>query len=407
MSEQNIKCPHCKQEFSLDDTVSSRIEESIKGVRAEYEGEFRKKEAELASREGEFKRQVEDEASKRLEADRVRIKSEADKNAKDKIFVEMRQLKEQNEEKVKSIAELRNNELELRRKARELEDKSKSQEIEMERKLDAERNRIKAEAAELFSEEHRLKDLEKDKKLGDMSRQLEEMNRKIQQGSMQTQGEVLELELEEQLGTCFRSDKIEPVPKGIRGADILQRVHDDLGRASGTIVWELKRTKNWSEGWIAKLKDDRRSVKAEVAVLVSEVLPEGVSGFAFRDGIWVTSIGLAVQLASVLRTGLIQTSHARSSVVGKDERMEVAYSYLTGTEFVHKVEAIVEAFKGMRTDLEKEKLAFARIWASREKQIERVVTNTVGLYGDVQGITGGTLAEIKSLELDSGEDELF
>ncbi|MBE9527661.1 MAG: DUF2130 domain-containing protein [Proteobacteria bacterium] len=407
MSEQNIKCPHCENEFSLDETLSSRIEAGVKAekerARAEYNDALRKKESEYGAREAELKRQSEE----RLEADRARMKAEAEERAKERSFVEIRALKEEKDEQARSIAELRSAELENRRKTRELEEKGKNQEIEMERKLDVERNRIKAEAADLFSEEHRLKDAEKDKKLSDMSRQVEEMNRKLQQGSMQTQGEVLELELEEQLGARFRSDTIEPVPKGIRGADILQRVSDDMGRASGTIVWELKRAKNWSEGWIGKLKDDQRAVKAEVAVLVTAVLPDDITGFAFRDGVWVTSIGLAVQLASALRTGLIQTAHARSSADGKGERMEVVYNYLTGPEFTHKIEAIVEAFRGMKDDLEKEKRAFAKIWSSREKQIDRVIINTTTLYGDIQGITGGTLPEIKSLELDSGEDELF
>jgi hypothetical protein len=415
MSEQNIKCPHCAKEFSLDDTVSSRIEAGVKAekerARAELESALRKKESEYSAREAELKRQ----SKERLEADRARMKAEAENKAKEKAFIEIRALKEEKEEQATSIAELRNAELESRRKRRELEEKSKNQEIEMERKLDAERNRIKAEAFSTFSEEHRLKDeerrlkeLEKDKKISDLTRQAEEMNRKLQQGSMQTQGEVLELELEEQLAARFRSDTIEPVPKGIRGADILQRVCDDMGRASGTIVWELKRAKNWSEGWIAKLKDDQRAVKAEVAVLVTAVLPKEIKGgFEFRDGVWVTSISSALSLASALRTGLIQTAHARSSADGKGESMEVVYNYLTGPEFTHKIEAIVEAFRGMKDDLEKEKRAFAKIWSSREKQIDRVLINTSTLYGDIQGITGGTLPEIKSLELDSGEDELF
>ena len=396
MSEQNTKCPYCKKEFSLDDTVSSRIEASVKNAKAEYEAELEKQTQAIRA-----------EASKKAVADREKIVAEAEKSAKEKSFLELRELKEIKEEQAQKIAELRSAELENRRKTRELEDAKKNQELEMARKLEAERNRIKAEAFSAFSEEHRLKDLEKEKQLGDMHRQLEEMNRKIKQGSMQTQGEVLELELEELLGRCFRSDTIEPVPKGIRGADILQRVSDDTGRESGTIVWELKRTKAWSEGWIAKLKDDQRAVKAKVAVLVTEVLPKDVKGFAPRDGVWVTSIGFAVQLASALRIGLIQTAHARSSAEGKGERMEVVYNYLTGTEFVHKVEAIVEAFRGMKEDLEKEKRAFTKIWSSREKQLERVMLNTAGLYGDVHEITGRTLPEIKSLELDSGEDELF
>ena len=414
MSEQNIKCPHCAREFSLDETLSHRIEESVRAekerARTEYNDALRKKESEYRSLKAELdkkQRLVDDEVSKRIEADRARIEAGADKRARERAFVEVRALKEENAEKARRIDEQNKVELENRRRTRELEDATKSLEVDVARKVEAEREKIKVETVQLFSEEHRLKDLEKDKKLSDTTRQLEEMRRKLQQGSMQTQGEVLELELEELLSAGFRNDTIEPVPKGIRGADILQKVADDMGRASGTIVWELKRAKNWSKGWVPKLKDDQRSVKAEVAVLVTAVLPEGIKSFAFRDGVWITSIELAVSLAAALRTGLIETAHARSSAEGKGERMEGVYNYLTGSEFKHRIEAIVDAFRTMKDDLDKEKRAFARLWASREKQIERLVISTGGLYGDLYGITGGTLAEVKSLELDSGEDELF
>ena len=256
----------------------------------------------------------------------------------------------------------------------------------------------------MFSEEHRLKDMEKEKKISDMLKTIEELKRKGEQGSMQTQGEVLELDLEALLRSRFPTDEIEPVPKGIRGADILQRVHNRSGQLCGTIIWESKRTKAWSDGWIAKLKDDQREVKAEIAVIVSETLPSGVKAFTQMEGVWVADFTLAASLAEVLRSGLTQLALAKLSAVGRGEKMDVIYNYLSGPHFRQRVEGIVEAFKSMKEDLDQEKRAITRTWAKREKQIERVINNTAGMYGDIQGIIGASLPEIKILELDEGEE---
>lgn len=223
---------------------------------------------------------------------------------------------------------------------------------------------------------------------------------------MQTQGEVLELDLESLLKSQFPVDEIEPVPKGIKGADIVQRVHDRGGRFCGTIIWESKHTKAWNDGWLSKLKDDQREVKAEIAVLVTETMPKGIERFSQVGGVWVTSYVLSIALASVLRTSLIDLAQLKSSLVGKSEKMEVLYNYLSGSEFRQRIEAIVESFQSMKEDLEQEKRATVKMWAKREKQIERVVTNTAGMYGDMEGIIGTSLPHIRSLELTEGSVSL-
>ncbi|MDP3048839.1 MAG: DUF2130 domain-containing protein [Thermodesulfovibrionales bacterium] len=246
-------------------------------------------------------------------------------------------MKEQITDKDKKIEKLQNNELEFRKKMRELEEQKKNVDLEVERKIDERRKEIEQKSIEMFTEQHRLKDLEKDKKVSDMLKTIEDLKRKAEQGSMQTQGEVLELDLEALLKAKFPIDEIEPVPKGIKGADILQKVHSRNGQYCGTIIWETKRTKAWSDGWILKLKDDQREVKAEFAVIVSEALPKEVRSFKEIEGVWVTNFTLASSLAEVLRTGLIQVSHAKLSAVGKSEKMEVLYNYLSGPEFRQKV----------------------------------------------------------------------
>ncbi len=277
-------------------------------------------------------------------------------------------------------------------------------ELEVTRKLDEERQKILEKATGKFEEEHRLKDAEKDKKLNDMKKQIDELKRKSEQGSQQTQGEVLELDLENILKKSFTHDNIEPVPKGIKGADVLHKVHSPSGQFCGTIVWETKRTKAWSDKWIAKIKEDQRRVKGEIAVILTTVLPKDVRSFAHINGIWVTDYSSMVGLATAIRMGLIEVANTKQAAVGKKGKMEVVYNYLSGSDFKQKVEAIAEAYKDMKDDLEKEKNAYTKHWAKREKQLELISANTALMYGDIHGIIGKSLPEIKLLEIESEEE---
>jgi hypothetical protein len=233
----------------------------------------------------------------------------------------------------------------------------------------------------------------------------EELRRKLQQGSQQTQGEVLELELEELLRAEFPFDHIEPVPKGMNGADLVQRVHNKTGHCCGTVVWESKRTKGWSDAWIQKLKDDLRLVKGDIAVIVSEALPKDIDNFGQLKGVWVTGRSCALSLAAALRCMLIEVSTTRAAAICKNEKMEVLYSYLSGSEFKQRVEAIVESFIEMQEDLQEERRVTERRWSKREKQIQRVITNTSGMYGDLQGLIGSSLRTIAALEHVQDGDE--
>ncbi|MBE7446830.1 MAG: DUF2130 domain-containing protein [Planctomycetia bacterium] len=409
MPDQTITCPYCGKEIPLTETLSHQIKE---GLQREFELKARDRELEVAKREKllaeemkileDSKKSIDQQVFRKLQAERTKVKQEVRKEVESAVRVELKDLQEQNVEKERKLAEAQKVELEFRKKMRELDELKKNQELEIVRKLDEERKLIFEKARKEAADENRLKFLEKEKQLEDTKKALDEAKRKAHQGSIQTQGEVLELDLESLLKAQFTIDEIQPVPKGIKGADIAQKVHNRGGHYCGTILWELKHTKAWNEGWLSKLKNDQREVKAEIAVLVTETLPRGVESFGHMEGVWVTSSALSIALASVLRTSLIELAQHKFSIVGKSEKMEVLYNYLSGTEFRQKIEAIVESFKSMKEDLDQEKRAMIKMWAKREKQIEKIVNNTVGMYGDMQGIIGASLPQIKSLELPDG-----
>jgi hypothetical protein len=259
---------------------------------------------------------------------------------------------------------------------------------------------VRDKARKETEDELKLKVNEKEQMIAGMSRQIEELKRKAEQGSQQLQGEVLELELESLLRAKFPQDIIEPVAKGEFGGDVIQRVIGPLGKVCGTILWESKRTKNWTDSWLAKLRDDQRSAKAEVALIVSQVLPKGVEAFDLVEGVWVTEPRCAIPVAITLRQSLIEISMARQAGEGQQTKMELVYEYLTGPRFKQRIGAIVEKFSDMQEDLEKERKTMTRLWAKREEQIRGVVYATAGMYGDLQGIAGKSFQEIEGLEIE-------
>lgn len=368
----SIKCPYCKKNIEISEALKSQLEEELTQ---------------------KFNQDKEKEIQK--------IKETTTKQIEEKLMFEMEDMKKQLDEKQAKVNELRDNELALREKTRKLEEREKELELETKRKLDEERNKIEEEAGKRFEEEHRMKVLEKDKKIEDLRQALENAKRKAEQGSQQTQGEVLELELEEILKKEFLDDKIKEIKKGQRGADVIQIVYDRLGRACGSILWESKNAQ-WSESWIKKLWDDQREAKTELAVLVSENLPDDVDTFTYRDRIWITKLKYAKALATALRFDLIHIFFEKAANVGKDEKMEVIFRYLTGNEFKQRIEGIVDGISALQDNIEKEKRFFSVKWAREEKDIRKIVDNTHGIWGELQSVSNKSLPQIKNLELESG-----
>lgn len=337
--------------------------------------------------------------ARRIEEERTQAAREALLKARESVELELQDARHQADELQQKLRSAQDVELELRRQARAFEEERRELELTITRRLDDEKAKVRAEALRQAAEERELKEAEHDKQMNDLRRQIDELKRKSEQTSQQLQGEVMELSLEQLLRREFPSDEILPIPKGVHGGDVLQQVRDGYGTACGAILWESKRTKNWNGDWLPKLRDDQRAAKAQLAALASVELPSGLQTFACLDGVWVTSRSCVAGLAAALRYGLIQVATAKRALDGQQDKMTLLYGYLSGPEFRHRVEGIVESFVTLKDDLEKEKRSMQRMWARREKQLERAVFSTSSLYGDLGGIIGSSLPQIEQLEL--------
>lgn len=417
MTEPTITCPNCKTEIKLTESLAAPL---IAATRKQFEQQLaekdnditkreqvmREKEKQLADAKTKLDEQVATQVEEQLRKDRARIVAEESKKAKLAAATDLNQktqeladLQEVLKQRDEKLAEAQKAQAELIKKQRELDDAKRELELTVEKRVQKSLTTAREQAKKEAEESLKLKVAEKDQTIASMQQKIEELKRRAEQGSQQLQGEVQELELENLLRAKFPLDTIEPVPKGEHGGDVVQRVVGPGGQASGTILWESKRTKNWSDGWLTKLREDQRTAKAEVAVLVSQVLPKGVETFELVDGVWVTHPRATLPVAMILRQSLLEVALARQASEGRQTKTEMIYQYLTGPRFRQRVEAIVEAFSSMQEDLDKEKKAITKQWAKREEQIARVMQSTVGMYGDLQGIAGKSLQEIEGLEI--------
>lgn len=368
--------------------------------------ELRKQERELKEQEAQLKadrESLESSLREQLQAEFEKTKDDVASKAREKAQAEIvEKLKERDEETKElrsKVKEAGDRELALLRAKRELEERQEKLELDVQRKIDQERQTIRQKTLKEAAEENQLKAMEKDQLIEAMRKQIEELRRKAEQGSQQLQGEVQEVALEDLLARLFPFDSIEEVPKGVSGADVLQRVIDATGHECGTILWESKRTKGWQKAWLTKLRDDQRTAKAHAAIIVSSAMPGEIPHFGVLDDVWVCSWPLICGAATALRAGIINAARNERAIEGRQTKMELVYNYLSGPEFYGRVTGIVESFKSLKDELEAEKTAYARIWSKREKQLDRAMVNTVGMYGDMQGIIGSTLREIQGVSL--------
>lgn len=336
----SITCPSCGASIPITETLhhqlSEHAREELRTELAEEHQALAKRAEQLDVKELELKdreREVEAQVERRLAAEREQVTKEALAKARDDVSVELRDLQESVREQAQKLQESQSSELQLRKDKRDLEGEKRELELRVARTIDAERQQIRDAAVKEALEEHRLRDAEKDYKLQEARKANEELRRKLEQGSQQTQGEVLEVELEELLRAHCALDEILPTAKGVRGADVLQRVRTKTGLCCGSILWETKFTKNWSDGWIDKLRNDQREAKADVAVLVTDVLPKDVDGFGFKDGVWLTNPRHVLAVMTALRHGLVEVGFAKAATASKNETVDALFTYLTGPEF--------------------------------------------------------------------------
>ena len=423
MNEPTITCPKCGTEIKLTESLAAPL---LASTRVQFEKQLAQKDSDIAVRESAMREkerallqiqrdlddQVADKVAAQLKTERVRVAAEEAKKANaaaaSEIDAKARELTELHEVlKVRDakLAEAQRAQAELIEKQRELDDARRELELTVEKRVQEGLTEVRTLARREAEDGMKLRVAEKDQTIASMQQKIEELKQKAEQGSQQLQGEVQELELENLLRAKFPFDLIEPVPKGEFGGDALHRVNSQSGVPCGSILWESKRTRNWSDAWLPKLREDQRSAKAEVCVLVSQVLPKGVESFDLVDGVWIASPRVAIPVAVMLRQALLQISQTRALSDGQQTKTEMVYQYLTGPRFRHRVEAIVEAFSSMQEDLDKERKVIMKQWAKRQEQIERVMGATVGMYGDLQGIAGKSLQEIEGLEFPALEDE--
>jgi hypothetical protein len=419
MSEPQIVCPNCRTEIKLTESLAAPL---VAEIRKRFEQQLAQKEADFAKREAGLRQTqdelakareaINDEVAKKLKAERAAIAEAEAKKArlalandleqKDRQVADLQKILADNNTK---LGEAQKAQAGVMRKARELDDARRELDLAVEKKVQESLAAVR-DKAKLDAEENlKGKVLEKEVQIAGMQRQIEELRRKAEQGSQQLQGEALELELESLLRGRFPRDLIEPVAKGEFGGDVLHRVLGPSEQLCGTILWESKQTKNWSDGWLAKLRDDQRSAKADIALIVSSALPKGVEAFDLIDGVWVAETRFAIPLAIALRQSLIEVATSRQAQEGQETKMALVYQYLTGPRFRHRIDAIVEKFTDMQTDLDRERKTMMRMWAKREEQLRGVLDSTAGLYGDLQGIAGRAMQDIESLNVLMIEDK--
>lgn len=430
----HIKCPHCANAFDVEEVLSNDVELKLK---REYEKKYqqsltqieadRRKLAEQEAAFEEKRKQTNELFQQKLQQEKQKLEAQAQAD-KQKLEAELQQqlrrsisqdyenqlrlLKESDRDKEEKLKTAQQKELAFLRMEKALKDKESELELTLQKKLLQERTALQEQIRKeeehrlsLKEEEHLFKMKDLQMQLEEQKKLIEEMKRRAEQGSMQRQGEVQELLLEELLKDYFPYDTVGEVGKGVEGADCIQTVRNHLGQDCGKIIFESKRTKTFNVGWIEKLKADMRSKGADVAILVSQVYPKEFKCFGEYDGVWVCSFSEVVALTSAMRHTIMRIAETKRGEENKGEKMQLLYEYLTGNEFRQQMETIVEAFLQMKTSIDKERIQMEKLWKEREKQLQKVLLSTSGLYGSIKGIAGAGVGTIALLE--DGEQDLL
>lgn len=406
MVENKIKCPNCGTQINVDELLFHQAEEKLNEKQKIANLELQKEKELLKQKELEFeeKKKKENELfqtklNQKIEEEKQKIILEQSKNISEKFELELKLLKEENDNRKEENQSLKNEKLELLKKEEALLEKEKNFELKLLEEKKILKLELESQIKKEKDTEFELKQKEKDTQIESMKKIIDDLKRKSEQGSMQIQGETLELEVESYLKEKFRFDEILEIQKGMRGADCIQVINTTQKQNCGKIIYECKSAKAFSGDWIDKLKEDKRTSKSDIAVLVTTIYPKDIERMEFKDGVWICSLEEFKGLSIALRESIININNVLAQQENKGDKVTMLYDYLTGNDFRGHIEAIVESFTDMKTDLEKEKKYFRKIWSEREAQIDKVVNNTISLYGSIKGIGGKEIMTIKQLEL--------
>ena len=402
----SITCPNCNFEIPLTQAISHQVEERLRSEFAKDRAKIIAEQSKLVEEKDRLLQAKDEEIESATKRARDEAAAEAEAKATQKISVELRDLAERLKEQEELRREAQEREIKVRKEKRQVEVEREELELRIQRQLDQEREAIVTNTTERLEESWQMKLREKDLTLEQMRKRIDELQAAADQKRSGLQGEVLEREIEDVLREAFATDSIEPVKSGKRGADVVQRVRSSRGE-SGTLLWESKNHKHWSDGWIDKLRTDQQAEKADVAIIVTAALPGGVSHVGFVRGVWVCEFAWALPLAIALRQQLEAVKQAHVISANQSQVADDIYEYICGQEFQHLVTNTVVAAMTMKRELDAERTAAERVFKKREKQIEAQVRNLAGLYGGLQGIAGGAIQPVAALEgpADDGDDE--
>lgn len=407
MKKLMIACPECKHEFSPDESLKHQLDHLMKEERVALTSAFAEKEKTLDQQKAELSKKetsIDQLMSEKLKSEKSKLETEVIKKVRADYYTEVEELRKQLEEKQAKANKATELQLELEKYKRETKEREDAIKLSYEKVLSADRLKIETAVVEREAERTEMKIAERDKQLNDLRKQLDEMKRKAEQGSMQTQGEVQELALEVLLTDLFKFDSIQEVPKGQNGADTVHVVRTQFGKECGVIAYESKRTKNFSEAWIGKLKDDMRVHGANHGILVTDVMPKDMLTFGLRNGVWICTFKEVTGLASAIRQICITEANIKASEVNRTEKIQVLYNYLMSTEFKQRVEAIIEAAAEMRNNIDRERRSMLTFWKKQEKAIDQMGFLVTDIVGSIDGISGNALGPIRGLELEEGSE---
>jgi len=407
MKKLMIACPECKHEFSPDESLKHQLDHLLKEERTSLTATFEEKEKVLNKQKAELSKKessIEQLVSERLKTETALLETEVAKKLRGDYSTEIEELRKQLDEKQAKANKATELQLELEKIKRETKEREDSIRLKYEKELSTERAKIETIIVDREAQRHELKFAEQEKKLTDLKKQLDEAVRKAEQGSMQTQGEVQELALEELLSDLFKFDSIQEVPKGQNGADTIQVVRTQYGKECGIIAYESKRTKNFSEGWIGKLKDDMREHGAKHGILVTDAMPKDMPTFGMRNGIWICTLKDVAGLAAAIRQICITEANIKTTEVNRTEKIQALYNYLMSSEFKQRVEAIIETAAEMRETIDKQRKSMLASWKKQENGVDQMSFLMTDIVGSIDGISGNALGPIRGLELEEGSE---